>query len=303
METPTKDDIQTLITKILHATTLEEVVDIYNLSSSYKQILKSIHPDKCDLPDANSAFQHIVGLKDSFDKKRKSETFEYINDAGTCIIQGNKIIQYGNPLLLRASYNNYLQLMSFTDETARHFQRYLPKHMVLHEDKLEITLEHRSVSASCITLPQEHVNWVVSRIFEILSWFENIGYVHCDINPESILIVPETHGIIISSFFFMTPKGHELTAISERYSSWLNMDVIQKRKAIHSIDIRGCKKTGLYLLGDLSGEGTELLATHNTQYIQFMMEQETNKVFDSYDAYRAILRRNFDIKKYYPLYI
>lgn len=295
-------DTQTLIEKILQATVLENVLDVHHIKTEYKEILLVIHPDKCSSPLAHDATTKLNALKEEFENRRKNEVLEYFNDAGSCIIKDKVIIQYGDISMLKKSLSNYKLLMSLRDDASIHFRRYLPKNMEIIGGELHITLEHRSVSLSCLTLPQEHVHWILSRMLEFTAWLEKIGFVHCDLNPESILVVPETHGIIISSFFYLTKKDTQLTSLSDRYGFWYEGSIPSDKKAKNTIDIQLCKKIAVYLLGDPSGTGSGLMESHNKDFMNFVTTQSTN-AFDTYEHYRTLLRKNFDTKKYHPLYI
>ena len=295
-------DTQTIIEKIMQATVLEEVLDIHHISKEYKHLALLVHPDTCSLPLANDATVKLNILKDEFEKRRKNEVLEYFNDIGSCIIKDKVIVQYGDMSMLQQSIDNYNKLMSLRDEASLHFHKYLPKKMEIVGETLHITLEHRSVSLSCLTLSQDHVNWILSRMLEFTAWLESVGYVHCDLNPESILVVPETHGIIISSFFYLTKSNHTLTNISDRYSFWYDPALLSSRKAKSAIDVQLCKKIAIYLLGDPSGIGSSLMTTNNADFMRFVTSP-SEEAFDTYESYRTMLKGNFDTKKYYPLYI
>lgn len=295
-------ETQKLIEKILQATALEDVLDIHHIKTEYKEILLVIHPDKCDSPLAHDATTKLNTLKEEFDNRRKNEVLEYFNDAGSCVIKDKVIIQYGDMNMLQKTLSNYNILMSLRDEASTHFHRYLPKKMEIRGDELHITLEHRSVSLSCLTLPQGHVNWILSRMLEFTAWLEKVGFVHCDLNPESILVVPETHGIIISSFFYMTKKDIQLTSLSDRYGFWYEGCIPSDKKANTAIDIQLCKKIAVYLLGDPSGTGSDFMESHNKDFMRFVTSHSSN-AFDTYENYRTMLKKNFDTKKYTPLYI
>ncbi len=78
---------------------------------------------------------------------------------------------------------------------------------------------------------------------------------HCGLNPESIFIVPETHGIQICSFYHLTKIGNRIGTISGKYSNWYPQDVFKTKIATPIIDLGCSMKIASYLLGDTSGIG------------------------------------------------
>ena len=125
------------------------------------------------------------------------------------------------------------------------------------------------------------------------------GYVHCGINPESVFIVPETHGIIITSFYHLSLDDGRLRTISAKYQNWYPTEIFKEKRAKSIIDLELCKRTAAYLLGDKSGLGIKLKKTHNKDFINFLLNSHSN-AFECYQAYRKMLKRNFE-EKYHHL--
>ena len=192
-------------------------------------------------------------------------------------------------------------LKKMTDKSSVGFHRYLPENMLLENDKLTINLKDRSVPLTGEELPQNHVNWLFSRMFEISLWFRNIGYSHMGMNPTTVFVVPETHGIILTSFYHMTHLDKKAETISARYKMWYPTNLFMKKIATQDIDLELCKKIALYLLGDRSAAGTKLkrVPEVHQEILTFLLTKHQNEVED-YQQYRELLSKNFE-KKFYPL--
>lgn len=285
-----------IISRIQNANKLADVLDVNNISSEYKNLMKKIHPDVCQHSGAGEATSKLFQLKEDFQKG-----ISYMDDAGEFKTNGYFLHFTGDADLMKQSYDNYTILKNIHDDAAHNFHKYMPESMRLNGKNLEITFDKRAVPISGLTLPQEHVNWVLSRMLEYSAWLSQIGYVHGGINPESIFIVPETHGIQVCSFYHMTKIGGNVSTISGKYQSWYPSNLFSSKKSSSTVDLELSKKTAIYLLGDQSGSGIKLRKTHNESFMDFVISQD-HDAHEAFSNYRNILKGNFE-KKFYPLYI
>jgi hypothetical protein len=282
------------IVAILKAKKIEDILDISNVKSEFDRLIKLVHPDRCSLPQAHDASSKLITLRDVFEKGRA-----YTDDIGQYHTNGYFADFSGEKDFLTRSLANYKRLKFLKDPTSKHFQRYLPEDMEMRGDILHLTFAQRAVPLCALQLPQEHVNWILSRMLEYIAWFSQMGYVHAGITPESIFVVPETHGIIFTSFYHMTEIDRSLTTISAKYKHWYPSCTFDDKKAVPLIDIELAKKIAISLLGDPSGSGVRLKKTHNKEFIDFVIRQHED-AYDTFKQYRALLDRLFE-KKFYPL--
>jgi hypothetical protein len=267
----------------------------------YLRFTKLIHPDACKLTDASEAMAKLNHYKDMIEKGS-----EFSDETGVFRVF-EKRIEYHvtdlNRALLTKSVNNYKKLMALTDKSSVAFHRYLPEKMLLEKYKLTITLKDRAIPLTNQTLEQIHVNWLFSRMFEFTLWLRQVGYSHMGMNPTTVFVVPETHGIIMISFYHMTQLGKKAETISAKYKMWYPTTLFTKKVATPDIDLELCKKVAIYLLGDRSAAGTKLKMDKknlvNKDILTFLLTKHENK-FDEYQKYREILHKNFE-KKFCPL--
>ena len=286
-------NVKALIDRISKAKKLEDVLDINQLKSEYREAVKALHPDLSPYPEATNA---LIRLNHFMEVYEKGKGFE--DDAGPFKVTNGALIYFGERELLETSYRNFTRLTNISNDAARHFRRYLPSTMAMGTD-LTAGLADRAVPLSGLSLPQKHVNWILSRMLEVCSWFAQEGFVHAGINPESVLVVPETHGIIIGSFYHMSLEDGRLKSLSAKYKNWYPETVFKTKRARTIIDLELCKRVAAYLLGDKSGMGIKLKKTHNKEFIEFLLDRHTN-AYQCYQDYRSLLDRNFE-KKFYPL--
>lgn len=276
-----------LIRRIMAAQSLLALFPIGNIKKLYREAVKQLHPDICSEPEAEEALIRLNELRSKHEKG-----IVLTDDAGSIWTQKKEAIFRGDLGLLHTSARNYRQLKQLKSEAAQHFHLYLPQQMDV-TDILSVEFPFRALPLHSLKLPQEHVNWVLSRLLELVAWLAQEGFVHGGINPRSVFILPETHGIMISSFYHMKEVGERLTTVSAAYQNWYPKQVFTDKRASSLIDLECCKRTAAYLLGDKSGLGVKLKKTHLGEYIDFLLDRHEN-AYACYDEYRKLLQRHFE---------
>lgn len=287
-----------LLDKIHTASHAEDLLTRNNYRKEYLMYVKLIHPDVCTLAGANEAVEKLNVFKTYMEQLSKME-----DDAGLVQqIDEKTFLCKGDKAQLIQSMQTYTRLMQLKDDSSQHFKQYLPASIVLEGDYLRITYPYRMISFSQLTLPQEHVSWVLSRLLELTAWLHQIGYCHAGFNPESLCIVPETHGIVCISFYHLQPLNSRLKTISGKYMDWYPQLVFDTKQAIPYIDVNLAQRTALYLLGDKSGNGVKLKKSCNEELIDFLITPHYN-AYQTYDDYRQLLKNIFGKPKYHELKI
>lgn len=288
-----RNQISHLIHQIMSAQSMLALFPSGNVKKQYRDTVKLLHPDLCSVPGASEALIHLNELRLKHEKGRV-----ITDDAGSVWTQNKEAIFRGNLSLLNTSYLQYQNLKNLNSTAAKHFHLYLPERMVL-TDVLQLKFPFRALPLHHLQLPQEHVNWVLSRLLEVAAWLAQEGLVHGGINPRSIYILPETHGIMITSFYHMQGKGDRLKSISAAYRNWYPKQVFTEKRAATLIDLECCKRTAAYLLGDRSGMGVKLKQTHLPEFIDFLLDRHEN-AYACYNEYRNLLQRHFE-DRFVPL--
>ena len=288
--------ITNIIQKINKSKTFTEVfTDLSNWLAEYKQYAKQIHPDVCHEAGAKDALSKLNVYKDELEKGKT-----HIDDAGTITYKVCKTTIEGNKPVLEFSLKNFNKLLSYKDKMDLDFQRYIPKSAKL--DNTTLAFEHtlRCIPLSSVgTLPQAHVNWILSRMLEFIAYINKKGFVHAGINPDSVYVEPINHGINVISFYHMTQLNKKLGTASGKYLYMYPDHVKVDKLAKPDIDIELCKRTAIYLLGDKSGIGTCLRKTHSIPFLDFINKRHTDPV-DAFMDFRKMLDNHFE-KKFIPL--
>jgi hypothetical protein len=275
--------------------------DLFNgeWKTTYRNYSRLIHPDSCGQPNASDAMAKLNYYKDILENG-----IQYTDETGNFRIFEKKIVYKvtdNNQKLLRKSFENFKILKSKTDKTSVGFHRYMPKSMRLSANELIISLNDRAVPLTGQKLPQVHVNWLFSRMFEFSLWLRQNEFSHIGLNPTTVLVVPETHGIIVTSFYHMTKLNSKAKTISAKYKMWYPTTLFLKKIATPDIDLELSKKIALYLLGDKSAAGTVLKRDKdvNQKFLTFLLTKHQCD-FEVYEKYRKLLKDNFE-KKFYSI--
>jgi hypothetical protein len=280
-----------MIDEILNAKTLADVIDVSDVDVQFRRLVKQIHPDVCSDPRANDAFTKLQMLRGNF-----VDGESFIDDAGSFKTNGSFVRFDGDKSALMQSLQWYRKLMGIRTDAAI-FHKYLPKSV----NDAEHILLRRGVPILKlpIPMPQEHVNWVLSRMLEFNVFLSTNGIVHGGLNPSSVFITPEDHGIQVISFYHTTKIGSRVQSISSKYRSWYPSDLFCDKIASTSTDLELAKRMAAYLLGDRSGHGAILKRTHNREFVDFLLTQHDDAV-DAFKQYRKLLTKNFE-KKFHVL--
>jgi hypothetical protein len=291
------DAAATLI-KILAASTATDLFTRGDYKKEYLKYLKTVHPDVCAHPLATKAAQRLL------DFKKKMESFEIMEDDAGKFTQtdAQTFVFQGDTDFLKQSLNNYQRLMRLNDAASNHFKKYLPASMSLENDVLMVKSREKAVAFSGLTLEQHHVTWIASRMFELTAWLHQVGFTHLGFNPESLAVLPENHGIILLSFYHLTPLNQKIQTISGRYLNWYPPVTLDQKRALPYIDLCLAQRTAIYLLGDASGNGVKLKKTHSERLIDFWIAPHED-AFQTFDDYRKLLYELFGKPKFFVLNI
>ncbi|AHJ99686.1 hypothetical protein [Hymenobacter swuensis] len=289
-------DAAALLTTILSAQGPADVFSRRRYRQQYLAYLKLLHPDVCALPGAADAVARLNAYAEQF---KALDTLE--DDAGTIRRLDERTLRLeGDTDLLRRSYQNYQQLMAFSDAAARNFQRYLPARLEWQQDALVATAPHYLLPLSGLTVAPEHVGWILSRVLEFAAWLHQVGFCHAGFNPESLCVVPETHGIVCFSFYHLTPLNGPLRAVSGRYLNWYPPAVFSQKQATAYVDVSLVQRVALYLLGDPSGHGVKLKKTVDERLIDFLLTPHQS-AFQTLRDYQELLHKVFGSRQFHPL--
>lgn len=277
-----------LINKICKANKIEDVLHTANFKAEFNSILKQIHPDTCTDPGAVEATSKMNIWKDQYENGKP-----FTDDAGIFKTNGYWADFLSVSPNLTASVDHYNRFQQLRLDADTHFKKYLPKECHKQANgTYRFVFEKRAIPLSGLQLPQEHVNWVLNRLLEYTAYLSQSGFVHGGLNPESVFIVPETHGIQVVSFYHLARKDRRIHTVSGRYMNWYPAKVVKTKVAMPVTDLECAKRIAAYLLGDASGNAVKFRKTHNQDFINFLLTQHDD-AYECLTQYQQLLRANF----------
>jgi len=282
-----------LIDKINKATKIEELLNLANFKTEFNTIVKQIHPDTCTDPGAVEATSKMNIWKHQYEHGKP-----FTDDAGIFRTNGYWADFSSALPNLAASIDNYQLFQQLRSDADRHFKKYLPKECrTLADGTYRFSFEKRAIPLSGLQLPQEHVNWVLNRLLEYIAYLSQSGFVHGGLNPESVCIVPEDHGIQVISFYHLARKDSRIHTVSGRYLNWYPAQVLKTKTATPVTDLECAKRIAAYLLGDAAGNAVKFRKTHNEDFINFLLTRHDN-AYQCLTQYQQLLRSNFKTRFY-----
>ena len=281
--------------------------DICKSQEDYKILVKILHPDVNSDVDAIAAFTHLNDLKNSFIKG-----YDFFDDAGQYSSNYLEHRWMGDRALLRISKLNYDKIVhlaknNFDDKSFCHFMQYIPSNFGFEDDVLVYRSKNKCIPLSKVMrlIPEsekcEHVNWIFSRLIEFVTMLESLGVTHAGINPDSIFILPDTHGIKVTSFYHVCTG--KIKTISSKYKNYYPTQLFDTKNVGSYIDICLAKKTAICCLGDISGSGVRLRmdSNINQNVLNYLLTADSD-AFLSMRRWRETLDNNY-VKRFVELKI
>ncbi len=279
-----------LIAKINAASRIEQVLDPRD-RSAYRAAMATVHPDVCQEDGALYATTQLTCMMNAYENGRSMA-----DESGEVRWNGWWARYSGEAALLRASERSFRELTSGVDPASANFRKYLPEKCRLEGGGMVVEFGRRAVPLSSLPRPldQVHVNWVLSRMLEFSAWVSQRGLSHCCLNPESVFVVPETHGIQVTTHYLLSASGGRLAGVSGKYQHWYPHSAVSARTASALVDLEACKRTAAWLLGDDSGVGVSLRTRGdvNKGVLDFILSSHEDAT-SAWKQYRGVLDREF----------
>lgn len=290
-------DVGPIIKTILEATgPLSIFASLSSVDKDYKWLAKLLHPDVCRHKDAAKALSIVSDFRHGL-----KMGFQHIDEAGTVVYNQDNILFKGDPLVLKRSFLYYATFAKMNTPDSKLFKEYLPTDCDIDGVHLRYSTPKRAIPVAHLgKLEAKHVYWIISRMFELASWFIQEGFVHAGFNPDTIYVRPEDHGIICPTFYHMARTGSVLTSISGKYQHFYPPYLFTDKKAVDGLDAALIKKIGIYLLGDKSGVGNKIRKDYGPWIIEFL-QSFSKTTRGEYTRFRKLLEEHTDTTKFHEL--
>lgn len=277
------------IRKILDSKKPSDIFDMSNWKTQFREWSKHCHPDHNLDPLARSAFERLVQYRDILEKG-----FEFSDEVCPRIVFKDKTLTFYGPIdKLKLSYDNFNKIKGSVDPIETPFDRFLPDKMELGADCLKVYLQHDPHLIQGLTLEEKHARWFLNRLLEFSSLLNGrSGFTHAGLNPNSVLICPEEHGIQVVSFYHLTPVNAKMvSAIGiHPYRMWYPNEIFTTKKSMPEIDLLMSKHLAVYVLGERSGIGNSLRGSISGGLMDYLLTFD-DSLIEGYFKYQDLLNK------------
>jgi hypothetical protein len=264
--------------------------NLADMKKEYKELCKIWHPDINKSNGADEVFKKINELFNWGQVMLKKGLWEvpgikkfvgsdnlirrvrykvmYPFELGDMYIGNNVVVYVLNPNY-KNLYNNGLRGVSgFTfssDRMKKEMEKYLPKVidkfetkdgylcLVLRKTPDQILLKD-ALSYYKGKIPDKHIAWILSSLYNISCYFEYLGISHNSIQLDTVFISPEFHSSsILGGWWYSVKQGNKLISVPKKIFDIIPPHVKNKKVGNIEIDLESIRLIGRELLGDSSG--------------------------------------------------
>lgn len=265
---------------------IEIFPDIINFKKDYRELIPTIHPDKCKNPNAQEATKILNKYKDQIENGIK-----YLDDSGEIIYFPLHCIMSGDAVLLNNSLEFFRLINLAKKKTWNLFPSYLPSSIIKEGKTLRASFDERSLPLLGLQLEENHIVWILSRLLEFITYLHSMRISHNGLNPGSVYVTPKMHCIKVISFYHSTRLDYKSMKNKNIATKFPSFYTKISTDTMEALDIECAKKIAIYLLGDKHGFGTRFKKLKKG-LSSFLQTYHTN-AFTAFDEYRKMVNKNY----------
>lgn len=149
----------------------------------------------------------------------------------------------------------------------------------------------------------KQVAWIMSRLHNLLCYFEWAGIVHNDISLDNYFISPAGHiGSLIGGWWYAKRVGQRMVALPERTIRYAKPDCISSKKAAFSTDAELIRALGRECLGDAFGNKLVLDKSVPKAMLNWLQSPGSGNAYEDYNTwYNTVLTKSFGPRRFVPM--
>jgi hypothetical protein len=226
---------------------------------------------------------------------------------------GDRIVTYSIKKEFADLVSNARQMIyGFTyanDQMRAEAARYLPQWhdqlelpdrilVVLKKDPEHICL--RDIVTKLGKLEPRHAAWVMSRLHNLLCYFQWAGITHNDISLDNYFISPAGHvGSIIGGWWYAARVGQKMSALPERTIRYAKPDIVSQKKASFSVDAELIRAVVRESLGDPFGTKMVIDKSVPAPMVQWLQSPGSDSAYKDYSIwYDKVLIKAFGPRRF-----
>lgn len=295
---------------------------------NFKNLCKTWHPDVNNSKEAKEVFEHIMFLWNNIGNSIVTDGSKVINitfekENGKRVIIDNpisfdtalgKVYHTTTKVILvfeecrKKFYDNYLkQVNSLKYENSKmeqEFKRYFPEikdTFKTKEGRYVIVINKTSEVKSLKLIveeyvqkgekvPQEHLNWIFNRLYNLACYMNWAGIVFNGLALENIWVSPEMHTVLLlDGWEYTVSKGENLIGLPLDVYNNVPNKVKTNKAADTLIDILSIRGLGCKLTNKGNDDILEFFESHVSEHATLV---------EDWDTYYETMRKHFP-KKFY----
>lgn len=143
-------------------------------------------------------------------------------------------------------------------------------------------------------LDQKHMVWILNRALSAIGFVHSQGYVHCNLNPDHLIVGPVDHNLCVLDWSYSAFKpaqtGEDFKFIDEIFSAPEVQD--RKEKPHPAADIYSLGKTMIWLLGgnpETNQMPDEVEEDMQKFLLEFVLEDPFQRPYNAWDTHRKLI--------------
>lgn len=207
--------------------------------NSIKDVLRTSHPD-FTRTDSSATFAEFQDLyNQSLKSPEKILDYEVLREIETGDLRRVCLTRCGNVLKiprvkLKSADSLIKKELSIIKELKQqnHYGKFVPDCVNLSYNGVTVLNKKNnlvSLSRLNMSLPDIHIGWILKRCLDILGYVHHIGYGHCAITPEHILVGVEDHSISLCGLIHHKKLGESIEIVPSSRKNWYTSKKSSKR--------------------------------------------------------------------------
>lgn len=146
----------------------------------------------------------------------------------------------------------------------------------------------------------KQVAWIMSRLHNLMCYFDYAGIAHNDISLDTYYISLSSHvGSLVGGWWYAARVGDKMRALPERTIRYVQPDLVSAKKATILVDAELIRAVGRECLGDPYGNKLLLDKSVPAGIVSWLQSPGSNNAFEDYSTwYEKVLPKALGARRF-----